>query len=207
MKPIERACAIVVVFALIVGCDKTERQGSVGIEYSFSGPDRAAKNAPAPEKSGNPRAAKTKRSPDSTFLLTLPDTAICEILDSEPQLREIFFSNGSPRERYFVVKDSLGNEVREGLYVSWYENGQKEGETTYSNGKEQGSFTRWYETGRKMMECTYEEGKEIGLYSQWYENGTMKMRGTMTNGRLEGIVTVWNEAGKERGRITIKDAE
>ena len=50
----------------------------------------------------------------------------------------------------------------------WYENGQKEWEKTYKDGKKDGLWTRWYESGQKESERTYKDGEYIkGSFKIW----------------------------------------
>ena len=62
---------------------------------------------------------------------------------------------------------------RDGLYTNWYENGQKESEGTYKNGKLDGLNTMWYENGQKWYEGTFKDGKKISE-KQWNEDGSIK---------------------------------
>ena len=45
--------------------------------------------------------------------------------------------------------------IAHGLYESWHENGQKEVECTYVNGKRHGLFQIWYDNGKLLEECEY----------------------------------------------------
>jgi len=53
----------------------------------------------------------------------------------------------------------------------WYENGQKEFEGNYKDGKLDGKWTLWHENGQKSAEVNYKDGKEDGKWTWWYENG------------------------------------
>jgi len=48
----------------------------------------------------------------------------------------------------------------EGLWVAWYENGNKKEMGTYKNGELEGPYTTWYENGQKELEGTYRNGKK-----------------------------------------------
>ncbi len=49
----------------------------------------------------------------------------------------------------------------------WYENGQKQDEANYKNGKLDGTYTIWYENGQKQNEVNYKDGKKNGLSTFW----------------------------------------
>ena len=64
-----------------------------------------------------------------------------------------------------------------GLYVEWYEDGQKKCEEHYKNGKENGLCTWWYEDGQKECEGYYEDGVEVdGLWTELDENESLSPR-------------------------------
>jgi antitoxin component YwqK of YwqJK toxin-antitoxin module len=77
--------------------------------------------------------------------------------------REIKFSNGRLQELYYIKSDDRGNELREGPYISWNENGQKVKFCGYKDGKLDGPCTRWYNKEMVLFECVYREGKIIAL--------------------------------------------
>ncbi len=58
-----------------------------------------------------------------------------------------------------------------GKHLLWHENGQKEGEINYKDGKQNGITTMWHENGRKSLETNYKDGKENGIEIGWYEDG------------------------------------
>lgn len=68
-----------------------------------------------------------------TILCTVPLMGLlaCKI----PEQRQEFYSNGTLKERFWVY-DGGGREVMNGMYVSYYPNGQKEVEILYQDGSE-----------------------------------------------------------------------
>ena len=73
-------------------------------------------------------------------------------------------------ERYYVDKNGL----RQGLYESFYENGQL------------------------RRRCTYKDGKLDGLYESFYENGQLKERCTYKNNKLDGLCEWFDINGQSR---------
>ena len=57
---------------------------------------------------------------------------------------------------------------KNGLSTEWYENGQKEIEGTFKDGKPDGLSTLWYENGQKRQEGTENE------WTYWNEDGSLK---------------------------------
>ena len=69
---------------------------------------------------------------------------------------EITFFNGEPFN---------------GACVDYYENGQKESEVHYKDGKGDGLCENWYEDGQKESEGHFKDGKPDGSWTYWHENG------------------------------------
>ena len=58
-----------------------------------------------------------------------------------------------------------------GACVDYYENGQKESEVHYKDGKGDGLCENWYEDGQKESEGHFKDGKPDGSWTYWHENG------------------------------------
>jgi Family of unknown function (DUF5758)/MORN repeat variant len=72
---------------------------------------------------------------------------------------------------------------------------------------ENGLYETWYENGQMRRRCTYKNGEKDGLYERWYMNGQMRMRCTYKNGKKDGVCEEWNENGQIRSRCTYKDGK
>ena len=97
----------------------------------------------------------------------------CVGTDSENNYRregrwEYFYPSGQKQAEGSYVDGFQGGkrstagsliDGREGLGMHWNENGQKEEEATYRDGKQEGLGTRWHENGQKGLETTYDGGK------------------------------------------------
>ena len=67
----------------------------------------------------------------------------------------------------------MKNGKKDGLWTSWYENGQKESEETFKDGKRDGLGTWWYENGQKKEEVTFKDGEMISG-KKWNKDGSVK---------------------------------
>ena len=76
-------------------------------------------------------------------------------LDEVCSSRIHFFLTRRCAELYGLKK------IQNGLYQSWYENGQKYMECTYLNGERHGLFQCWHKNGNKWDECMYENGVRV----------------------------------------------
>jgi len=118
--------------------------------------------------------------------------------------------------------------LQHGLATRWWENGQKEGEVNYKDGKLDGIYTRWYENGQKWREGNYKDEKKEGLFTDWYENGQKWAERNYKDGKIisavawkpngekcpvtnvkdgNGVCVTHNQDGTERYRVTYKDGE
>jgi antitoxin component YwqK of YwqJK toxin-antitoxin module len=93
----------------------------------------------------------------------------------------------------------------DGLYQRWWKNGQKSAEYTYRDGKEEGLFQRWFENGQKSTECTCRDGKEEGLCQRWWYRGQKEVECTYRDGKREGLCKVWNFNGELIKECTYRD--
>ncbi len=80
--------------------------------------------------------------------------------------------------------------------MKWYENGQKEAEAGYKDGKYDGFWTTWYEKGQKKSEVNFKDGKPDGLTVSWHENGQNR---TEINYKDSTVISskYWNSKGEE----------
>jgi antitoxin component YwqK of YwqJK toxin-antitoxin module len=83
---------------------------------------------------------KARISMGAMALLSL---AACRL----PEQKQALYPNGFLKERYWVYRDS-GREVMNGLYTSWYPNGEREVEILYRDGSE---VTKSYYTERGRL--------------------------------------------------------
>ena len=95
----------------------------------------------------------------------------------------------------FVKNSIFGNEVyqkggiyrngeKEGLWIRWYQNGQKWAEGNCRNGEEESLWIYWWSNGQKSSEGNYLNGKKDGIWIYWDENGQKLSEGNYRNGKL-----------------------
>lgn len=84
----------------------------------------------------------------------------------------------------------------DGLYKSYYENGNLKREENYKDGELDG-IAKWYhENGNIGEEKNYKNGKLDGGWKIYYENGNLKREGIVNNGKDIGIVKRYYKNGK-----------
>ena len=112
---------------------------------------------------------------------------------------------GSNRKQRALFQFLKGE--REGLAITWHENGQKQSEGSYKNGKSDGLATYWYEHGQKEQEANWKDGKQDGLTTHWYENGQKKEEVNWKDGKQDGLGTHWHEDGWKKIEQNFKDGK
>ena len=78
-----------------------------------------------------------------------------------------------------------------GRYLCKYDNGQKEKEGRYKDGRLTGKWTFWYETGQKESEVNYKNGKLDGKSTWWNKKGQKVRQKNYKNGKLDGKFIEW----------------
>ena len=72
-----------------------------------------------------------------------------------------------------------------GKYLCKYNNGQKEKEGNYKDGKLDGKWTWWNKKGQKIKQKNYKNGKLDGKLIEWFQfNGEIKREEIYKNGKL-----------------------
>ena len=71
------------------------------------------------------------------------------------------------------MRGFLKNNMREGVWRSWYENGLPWSETEFKGGIKNGRTSTWYENGKKRYEGFFTNDKETGSWTFWDENGVV----------------------------------
>ena len=97
--------------------------------------------------------------------------------------------------------------IKDGLYTSWYENGQKEEECTYRDGRKDGVYQSWWNNGQKLIEITYRDGKEEGLYQRWWKNGQKSAEFHYRDGKYEGLCQEWYDNGQKSIECHYRDGK
>ena len=74
------------------------------------------------------------------------------------------------KEEYFV---NAG--VREGVYRSYYENGQQWEEVNYINGVREGFYKSYYSNGQLWEQVNYINGEREGVFTSYNRNGELEI--------------------------------
>lgn len=87
-------------------------------------------------------------------------------------------------------------DIKQGHFVYYYENGQKQSEGEYINDKKEGMWIGWYENGQQKSKGNYLNEKLNGIWEYWHENGEKKAKGNFMNDYKTGTWSYWYENGQ-----------
>jgi TonB family protein len=91
-----------------------------------------------------------------------------------------FFLNGQIQMSGTYNSKTL--KEKQGYFVYYYENGQKEHEGNYVNNKKEGEWKFWSQTGEVRMIGSYDSlSHKQGLWKSWYSNGNCNFEGNFLN--------------------------
>lgn len=84
-----------------------------------------------------------------------------------------------------------------GVQTDYYMNGKKQMEGHYSRYGEykEGLFIWYYENGQKQEEVAFRDGSMNGVYTSWYKNGQIKEKVNYINGLKDGCDYKWESTG------------
>ena len=128
-----------------------------------------------------------------TALPATPNKAQTKV--DEPSIQAVDASKLVKKSGLIYERDS--ETPFTGVMVKRHENGQKEREATYKDGKQEGLATTWYENGQKWSEATYKDGKQEGLMTGWYDTGQKAIEATYKDGKKVSE-TKWDKEGNAR---------
>ncbi len=118
------------------------------------------------------------------------------------KVKTTYYDNGQKQ-----VEANYENGKKHGLLTRWNENGHKEYEVNLKNGKLNGLKTAWHENGQKESEINYENSKQHGLATKWHENTKKKEEKNYKNGKWHGLWTGWDENGKKKFERNYKNGK
>lgn len=115
----------------------------------------------------------------------------------------VWFKNGLIQQ-----KGVFNHECkRKGLWVSWYDNGQKKTSGRYLNNLKEGPWTNWYDNGRRMQKGYYQQDAKEGVWIYWYGNGKKKEAGRYNQDQRVERWSSWDDAGNMINQKEIKPSE
>jgi len=105
------------------------------------------------------------------------------------------YDNGNIKEKYYLLKIN-GDWIKDGIYTSYYLNGQADTEGLYQAGERESEWKVYYESGKIKLIKKYHLNKEIGEAIEYYENGNIRSQYYYnSNNLIDGKVFSYYEDG------------
>jgi antitoxin component YwqK of YwqJK toxin-antitoxin module len=101
------------------------------------------------------------------------------------------------------------NNQMNGLWRSYYENGNLKSSVMYKNGKVDGIAYFYYNDGKEtpMAEVTFIEDVINGMYKEYFQNGAQKAKLNYEEGKLDGDAEFYFPTGSIQAKGEFKDDE
>lgn len=117
----------------------------------------------------------------------------------DPKVREKFLAEAVDEDDLQTRKTPSGEDLRfapnqEMPYSGWGK--EDRNLQQYKNGKPNGVYISWFKNGQNSEKGTYRNGKRNGVWTKWYENGQRDSEGTYKNNVKNGMWSYWNEKGQ-----------
>jgi len=118
---------------------------------------------------------------------------------------DVSFSIGKVTSKHVPINDigDLNEAHLHGAYVVWHENGQKNCDFNFKDGKQEGSMNTWYENGQTMMSASHKAGKLHGELYRWHENGQKQLNVNFNDGKKDGLEFSWYKNGQKHSELKI----
>ena len=113
-----------------------------------------------------------------------------------------FFEGGEVKSKSTSYKDGK----LDGVFRTWFENGQISSEDSYKDGSVTLSKL-WYENGHQLAETSWKADKANGIVKFWYENGQLKSEESYIDDENQGLKKVWYKNGQQQFEGVLKDGQ
>lgn len=117
-----------------------------------------------------------------------------------------FYENGKLRIEYWGGYDSDGRFLLHGKETWYYENGSKQYEVDYFQGRKNGLESYWNLNGLKLWEWVHKPDG-ISVQRQWWSNGNKRSESNWQNLRCEGRARGWDYNGNLISDVLFENGE
>jgi hypothetical protein len=114
-------------------------------------------------------------------------------LVATPSPVEAYWPDGGLRLRKQVLLRGDGTLVDHGSFERWHENGQKEYEAVFVQGRKEGTTVRYHRNGQRSTQQEYRNGKRHGPSVSWNADGSKVKEENWADGRPHGTWTIWKD--------------
>lgn len=104
-----------------------------------------------------------------------------------------------------VEEGNYTNSMKTGIWIEYYQNGNKKSELTYVNNRPNGPAKMYHENGNLSEEGTWVGTRWTGPYKLYYEDGTPRQSFNYNNlGQRDGAQTYYHPNGKVAIEVNMK---
>lgn len=104
-----------------------------------------------------------------------------------------------------VEEGNYTNSMKTGIWIEYYQNGNKKSELTYVNNRPNGPAKMYYENGKLSEEGTWVGTRWTGPYKLYYEDGQVRQQFNYNNlGQRDGAQTYYHPNGKVAIEVNMK---
>ncbi|MTH48743.1 toxin-antitoxin system YwqK family antitoxin [Intestinirhabdus alba] len=116
-----------------------------------------------------------------------------KFVDPERNRQVIITRYNAEQLEYF---QEFSGGIPDGIYQSWWKNGQRKYKTFFVKGKENGVIHYWYKNGSKQFTGSVKDGVLDGELTSWYRNGNEWTKENYARGKKDGVWKSWYENQK-----------
>ena len=141
----------------------------------------------------------------SVILLLAVALAACKVAAPCPSGTRLMGEGPPNGSETWCAKTVNGQDVKEGPFVVYHDDGSKMIQGEYHDGKQNGVWTQWYDNGQMSSVDHYKDGVQEGEHTGWYTDGKIAAIGMYKNGKREGVWKRWDPQGFKNWEETYKD--
>jgi len=107
------------------------------------------------------------------------------------------YPNGSVKAAWSAKTCDDGRYLLHGTETWYYENGRKQYQVTYENGRKVGDETYWTPAGYRLWAWEHDPGNNTSVWTQWWSGGLKRIESTWRNGGMvaHGPAYHWDRTG------------
>ena len=149
----------------------------------------------------------TETKPVEEKVVELKEEAKTEEPLAETKPKTVGVNNDELERREGIMYLKGSDTPYTGKSFTLWQNGQKQFERNYKDGKFDGLWTEWYWNGQKNFERNYKDGNLHGLSTLWWKTGLKKREVNWKDGERDGFQTKWYENGQKWSEELYKDGK
>lgn len=111
------------------------------------------------------------------------------------------------KNKHLAIQSKRPNGLIDGLYLTYYENGQVYEKEYFKYGNNDGLALNYYPDGKIMLECNYLKGVKHGTEKKYFANGKLQSEQKFLNGVAHGELKEYSMEGKLISTTTYYDGE